>query len=156
MHHRSMRSVRTLSILIIAALVTGGFAAGCSTDGRSVDQPVSTTSPTATSSPSVRSAAVTKLLVFVVENHSLDEMRRDMPYTFDLAEKYGYATGFRALLHPCCPTTSRSRAASTFDVTDDDPPSIHRIPGSSVFGQALARRQDSRAVRRGHAGGTAR
>jgi hypothetical protein len=35
--------------------------------------------------------AVTKLLVFVEENHSLRQMRSQMPYAFGLAQRFGYA-----------------------------------------------------------------
>src|SRR4051794_26142252 len=45
---------------------------------------------TATSRP-----VVTKLLVFVEENHSLAQMKSGMPYTFGLAQTYGYATNYR-------------------------------------------------------------
>src|SRR6478752_4542697 len=37
---------------------------------------------------SVQPAKVAKLLVFVVENHSLDQMRADMPYTAALGKQF--------------------------------------------------------------------
>ena len=46
---------------------------------------------------------VTKLLVFVEENHSLDQMRAGMPYIAGLAEQYGHATDYRATRHPSLP-----------------------------------------------------
>jgi acid phosphatase len=98
-------------------------------------------SPTPTPSPSQASPAsgtVTKLLVFVEENHSLDEMKADMPYTFSLAQKYGYATGWKAITHPSLPNYLAMAGGSTYGVTDDNSPSSHPIPGSSIFGQALA------------------
>lgn len=45
-----------------------------------------------TPQPSATPAAspvVSKVLVFVVENHSLDQMRAQLPYTFSLAERSG-------------------------------------------------------------------
>jgi hypothetical protein len=80
---------------------------------------------------------VTKLLVFVVENHSLDEMRAQMPEAFALAERYGYATQYRALTHPSLPNYLAIAGGSTFGVTDDDSPAGHVIHGPSVFGQAI-------------------
>jgi acid phosphatase len=81
---------------------------------------------------------VSKLLVFVLENHSLDQMRAQLPYTFSLAQRYGYATNYQALTHPSLGNYLAMLGGSTFGVTDDDAPSAHPISGSSVFGQALA------------------
>ncbi len=81
---------------------------------------------------------MTKLLVFVVENHSLDQMSHDMPYTFGLAQKYGYSTAFTALTHPSLPNYLALAGGDMFGVTNDGPPSSHVASGRSVFGQALA------------------
>lgn len=81
---------------------------------------------------------VTKLLVVVEENHSLDQMRTGMPYTFALARRYGYATHYTAISHPSLPNYLAITGGDTFGVTDDDPPTSHPIHGHSVFGQALA------------------
>ena len=40
------------------------------------------------------SGAVTKVLAFIVENHSLGQMKSQMPYTFGLAQRFGYATNY--------------------------------------------------------------
>src|SRR4051812_43426121 len=74
--------------------------------------PVPTPAPAATEA--TRRAAtpsfpkVTKVLVFVVENHSLAQMKTGLPYTFSQARKFGYATHYRARRHPSSRTTSRS------------------------------------------------
>ena len=81
---------------------------------------------------------VTKLLVFVVENHSFDQMRAQMPWTFRLSETYGYATDYTALRHPSLPNYLGIAGGSTFGVADDGPPAAHPLHGTSVFGQALA------------------
>jgi acid phosphatase len=81
---------------------------------------------------------VSKLLVFVVENHSLDQMREGMPYTYSLAERYGRATSYRALTHPSLGNYLAIAGGSTFGVVDDDDPPAHRITGPSVFSAALA------------------
>lgn len=52
---------------------------------------------------SSKSTPVTKLLVFMVENHSLTKMQQEMPFAASLATKYGYADGYHALSHPSLP-----------------------------------------------------
>ncbi|WP_246415938.1 alkaline phosphatase family protein [Nocardioides luti] len=74
----------------------------------------------------------------MVENHSLDQMRTQLPYTFGLAQEHGYATHYAALTHPSLPNYLAIAGGSTFGVTDDDPPVAHPVRGASVFGQALA------------------
>lgn len=78
------------------------------------------------------------------ENHSLTQMQTGMPYLFELAKQYGYATDYHAATHPSLPNYLAIAGGSTFGVSDDAGPSAHPITGASVFGQALA------------AGGTAR
>jgi acid phosphatase len=79
----------------------------------------------------------TKVLVFMVENHSLDEMRAQMPWTAALADRYGYATAYHAMTHPSLPNYLAIAGGSTFGVQDDEDPSSHPIGGPSVFGRAL-------------------
>jgi phosphatidylinositol-3-phosphatase len=96
------------------------------------------TEPAGTRTPS--SAArppVTKLLVFVEENHSLAQMRTGMPYTFGLAERYGYATSYRALRHPSLPNYIAVAGGRMYGIHDDRGPETHPLTGRSVFGQAL-------------------
>jgi acid phosphatase len=99
--------------------------------------PSATGSPRRTSTTAPRSAAVTKLLVVMVENHSLDQMSAGMPYTFGLAQRYGYATDYHAITHPSLPNYLAIASGQTYGVTDDDPPSAHPLPGATVFQQAL-------------------
>jgi len=80
---------------------------------------------------------VSKLLVLIVENHSLDQMRSEMPWTYALAQRHGYATAYRALTHPSLPNYLAIAGGSTFGVTDDHDPSSNPIGGESVFGSAL-------------------
>lgn len=92
-----------------------------------------------TAKPSGAQAAtgVSKLLVLVVENHSLDEMRDEMPWTYALAKRYGYATSYHAMTHPSLPNYLAIAGGSTFGVGDDHDPSAHPLSGPSVFGAAL-------------------
>lgn len=79
----------------------------------------------------------TKLVVFVVENHSLRQMRAGMPFVNHLATRYGYATRYRAITHPSLPNYLAIVGGSTSGVADDKPPSVNLVQGPSVFGQAL-------------------
>lgn len=80
---------------------------------------------------------MTKLLVFVVENHSLDEMRTQMPFLRAIADRYGYADRYTAAAHPSLPNYLAIAGGDTFGVSDDDSPSAHPLSGSSVFGEAV-------------------
>ena len=81
---------------------------------------------------------VTKVLIFVEENHSLAQMQSGMPYAYSLAQQYGYATHYQAITHPSLPNYLAIAAGSTFGIADDNPPSAHPLSGSTVFGQAWA------------------
>lgn len=80
---------------------------------------------------------VTKLLVFVVENHSIQQMRSGMPWLNRLAGRYGYARRYFGLTHPSLPNYLAIAGGDTFGVTDDAPPSAHQIRKPSVFGRAI-------------------
>jgi acid phosphatase len=115
-----MSRVRSIVVLLVVALLS----ASCASIGSSRAQQPDRT--------------VTKLLVYVVENHSLDQMRSGLPHVVELGDRYGYATGYHALTHPSLPNYLAIAGGSTFDVADDHPPADHRLHGQSVFGQALA------------------
>ena len=117
----------------------------------STPSPVTPTPATPTPPPPATSIAVpgggepiSKVLVFLVENHSLDAMRRDMPWTNALAQRYGYATGYRAVAHPSLPNYLAIAGGDTFGITDDHDPAAHPLHGPSVFGQALARHRTAK------------
>jgi hypothetical protein len=116
---------RVLAPLLGCVLLTAGCAA-----------PSSGATPVADRAAS-SSPKVTKLLVVVVENHSLSQMKAGMPKTFTLAKSYAYATGYHAIRHPSLPNYLAIAGGSTFGVADDRPPSAHKVAGRSVFGQAL-------------------
>ncbi len=87
---------------------------------------------------------VSQLLVFVVENHSLQQMRESMPFTARLARRYGYATRYHATTHPSLPNYLAIAGGSTFGVSDDAAPSAHPLRGASVFGRAVRRGSSAR------------
>ncbi len=109
----------------LALVAVAAALAACGSDSSSP-----TTSRTTSSGP-------TKVLVFMVENHSLAEMRSQMPWTAALADGYGYATSYHALTHPSLPNYLAIAGVSTFGVADDADPSSHPVSGPSVFGRAL-------------------
>jgi acid phosphatase len=92
--------------------------------------------PKVAASP-LRPGAVTKVLVFVEENHALRQMKAGMPYTFGLGQRFGYATGYRAVRHPSLPNYIAIAGGQTYGITNDDPPDANPVRGTSVFGQAL-------------------
>jgi hypothetical protein len=130
---------------VIFASVQGGSAAAAqpSPAARSTKKPRPTPTPTPiptptpTPSPSVP-PTVTKVLTFVEENHSLAEMQRGMPYTYSLAQQYGYATNWSAITHPSLPNYLAMAGGSTYGVTDDGSPASHPIGGPDAFGEAVA------------------
>ncbi|HET8559392.1 MAG TPA: alkaline phosphatase family protein [Marmoricola sp.] len=140
-------SARRSAVALLAAALAGTLA-GCggqapagqqqtSSARLSASTPTSTTSP-ATSATATSSKKVTKLLVFVVENHSYGQMKANMPFTWRLAKRFAHATDYHGIRHPSLPNYLAIAGGSTFGVSDDDDPSAHKISGRSVFGQALA------------------
>jgi len=128
-----------LATTVVAGLLTAGC--GSPSSPRATDTGAADTAAPVASSSAPRAAQpkVTKLLVFVEENHSLAQMKKGMPYTFGLAKKYGYATRYRAITHPSLPNYIAITGGKTYGVADDADPSSHQLKGRSVFGQALAR-----------------
>lgn len=105
--------------------------------------PTASATPTPTPTPTVipttvPGTGVTKLLVFIEENHSLAQMQAGMPYTFQQAQKYGYANNYIAIRHPSLPNYIAIAGGDTYGIADDNPPSAHPLSGQTVFGQALA------------------
>jgi acid phosphatase len=78
------------------------------------------------------------VLVFVVENHSSDEMRTGMPWVARLGDRYGHTTAYHGITHPSLPNYLAIAGGSTFGVTDDGDPSVNQAAAPSVFGRALA------------------
>ncbi len=107
--------------------------------------------PAAALSPPTTTGAlpVTKVLVVVEENHSLTQMRTQMPYLDGLAAGYGYATGYTGLTYPSLPNYLAIAGGSTFGVRDDAAPTAHPLHGPSVFGQALSRGRTARLYAEG-------
>ncbi|MEP7036477.1 MAG: alkaline phosphatase family protein [Actinomycetota bacterium] len=128
----------------IVVLAVSGCATSTSPDVARATSPLASPTsapvsvPTSPAPTSARSGAVTKVLVFIEENHSLSEMRSGMPYAFGLASRFGYATGYTSIGHPSLPNYVAIAGGQTYGITDDAQPSHNPIAGTSVFGQALA------------------
>ena len=121
------------------ASTTSPVAASSRTQPAQSDAATRTPTPTPTSAlATAGSGAVTKVLVFIVENHSLSQMKSQMPYTFGLAQRFGYATNYTAIQHPSLPNYVAIAGGQTYGITNDDNPSANPVRGTSVFGQAVA------------------
>jgi hypothetical protein len=109
---------------------------------------VALVSPTAVSSPAraaPSAGSVTKVLVFIEENHSLAQMKAGMPYLYSQAVKYGYATNYRALTHPSLPNYLGIATGDTYGIADDRDPGAHPINPPDVFGATLATRRTAKS-----------
>ncbi len=103
--------------------------------------PAPTPKPTPAPTPTPVPASIntiTKVLVFVEENHSYDQMRLGMPYAATLADKYGYSNNFYAIRHPSLPNYIAMAGGSTNGITANGSPSTYKVKGPSIFGQAIA------------------
>jgi len=79
------------------------------------------------------------VLVVIEENHSVDQMRANMPFLASISDRYGYATHWHALAHPSEPNYLAITGGSTFGVTNDALPAVnapHVGDAQSVFSQA--------------------
>ena len=97
-----------------------------------------TATATAQAVPAKKGQRITKVMVLVVENHSLGQMRGSMPYLASLAKRYGYANDYHGVTYPSLPNYIAITSGSTHGIADDRSPSKHRLRGPSVFGRTIA------------------
>jgi phospholipase C len=90
---------------------------------------------------------VSKILVIMEENHSIDQVfPSHMPYLWSLAQRYGRATAWTDVSHPSLPNYLAIFAGSIFDNPQDCGPATGcQYSGPTVFGQALAAGRTARA-----------
>jgi phosphatidylinositol-3-phosphatase len=132
-HRTAQRPIGRLLLLpVLLALATGGAPAGAAV-ARPAEPATVVAAPARAVSP-----AITKVLTFVVENHSLAQMKASMPYVYRLAKKYAYADHYQAVTHPSLPNYLAMASGGTQGVTDDADPAAHPLGGQTVFDQALA------------------
>lgn len=125
-----------IALVVLTGCTAPGPTSSDSATARTV-APAQTAPPKPTAT--APSNAVTKVLVFVMENHSLSEMRSQMPHAAGLADRFGYATHYSAIRHPSLPNYIAIASGQTHGIADDNDPSVNAVPGgASVFGQAIA------------------
>ena len=149
-----MRSRHLSAGLVLGTLLGTVALTACQTSTTGRATPVSADQRPASDPATSRAGGptpVTNLRVVVVENHSLREMRGQMPATFALAREYGFATRYRALTHPSLPNYLVLAGGSTFGVTETAP---GQPPGARRLGlrPGPRGRKDRAGLRRGHAG----
>jgi hypothetical protein len=146
------RCARTSGTAYAAAaflLATLLVAAGCSSGSSGPPSGLPSSAPTSDrSSPAVTPSETgtstktvgrpSKLLVVVMENHSLRNAMSGMPTLAAAAARYGVATQSYGMTHPSLPNYLSIAGGSTFGVHDDNLPVKHPLQGPSVFGQVLA------------------
>ncbi|MCU1346148.1 MAG: phosphoesterase, partial [Acidimicrobiia bacterium] len=133
-----MSMFRPRRLLGTAALVAVVALAACDPSNPVGHGPAPVSAASPSTAPATALARPTKVLTIVVENHSLDEMRRQMPYSYGLAQRFAYASGYSAITHPSLPNYLAMAGGSIFGVHDDAGPSVHPLEGPSVFDSALA------------------
>ena len=121
----------------VVAASPAGVVASPDTVFTTPPEVVATPAPVVATPAAVKPGAVDKVLVFVEENHSFDQMKAGMPYLYSQAQQYGYATSYTALSHPSLPNYLAIAFGSTFGVTDDAAPSSHPQPAPDVFTAAV-------------------
>jgi hypothetical protein len=136
----SLTAMRPLARLIGGGLA-GCLAAGCSAGPASVAAPApASAAPSPATHAAIAPGGVSKILVIMEENHGTPEVfPTGMPYLWQLARRYAYASDWSAITHPSLPNYLAIFSGSAFN----DPPDCHPGPGCaypapSVFGQALA------------------
>lgn len=135
----SNRLARLAAVTALAGCVlTGTLAADASTLTRDTATATGTGTTSGARSAAPTNVTITKIVTFMVENHSLDQMRTSMPYVHQLATTYAYATNYTAIRHPSLPNYIAIASGSTKGITDDSDPSAHRLRGKTVFDQAIA------------------
>src|SRR5690242_5273089 len=119
-----------VAVVLALALAASACAAGGGSGDQRATRPSGSTATARLSAagPAHRAGtAVTKLMVLVVENHSLAQMRSGMPWTFRQAQRFAYASDYHAIRHPSLPNYLAIAGGSTFGVADDAPPASHPI-----------------------------
>lgn len=124
-------------ILVVSLVLVGCSSGGVTRTAASPSRPGTTTGRSSWPATSP-GPAISKVLVFIEENHSLSQMQTGMPYLYSQAAKFGYATHFSAITHPSLPNYLSIALGSSFGISDDNGPNSHPQSPPDVFGEALA------------------
>jgi len=133
------RRPRRPHLALVPVVLTALLGSLVSTSPASASLPVADPGTPVARPARTHPPAITKVLTFVVENHSLRQMKASMPYVYRLALKHAYADHYRAITHPSLPNYLAIASGATHGVTDDGAPSEHPLDGPTVFDQALAK-----------------
>ena len=87
-----------------------------------------------------------KVLVIIIENHALAQVKTDAPFTYALGTTYGLGTNMVAITHPSKPNYAAIAAGSTMGLTSD---SSKRVKGQSVFGATIKAGRSAKAMMEG-------
>jgi len=87
-----------------------------------------------------------KVLVFVIENRSLAQVKSGAPKLWALGQTYSYATNFKAITHPSLPNYIAMTSGSTQGIKDDAAPSSHKLKVPNVFSGAWANGRTAKVV----------
>jgi len=139
---REVRLLSPLRLLAATGLIAAATACGLGTP--STAAPTVTSATAATTSAPAAAHPVDKVIVFMVENHSLAQMQAGMPRTYAFARRHSYATDYSAIQHPSLPNYIAIAAGSTLGISDDADPSAHRLTGNNVFRQARKHHRTAR------------
>jgi len=109
-----------------AALLAGGLA-------------TASAAPAAAAQPCTGAASprVQHVVVILMENKDETSVigSGQAPYLNQLARACAMAADYHGVAHPSLPNYLALTGGSTFGVTDDKPPSVHRLGGASIFSQ---------------------
>ena len=137
-----------------AAVMAGGVSSQPAQVGTTPQSTkVSPVSQSTTVSAMPKATAVStrpsKVLVVVLENHGVASALRQMPNLAAHARGYARASSYYAGTHPSLPNYLVMAGGSTFGVKNSTGPAYHRLPGSSVFGQVIARGRTAKTYAEG-------
>jgi hypothetical protein len=124
----------TAAVTGLAAGTQHNFRLHCSNSAGAADG----ANATFTTSAVPVTRKISKILTIIEENHGFASMWSGMPYLRSLAQQYGYADHYHAVVHPSLPNYLAMAAGSTFGVTANC--TVRSCPqsGPTVFDQAIA------------------
>jgi phosphatidylinositol-3-phosphatase len=133
-------------LVLVGTLLSAGCSAG-SPAGTAAAAATSTASARPTASSAGRPGQLSKILVIMEENHSIQQIfPGGMPYLWTLAQRYAYATDWSDVTHPSLPNYLAIFGGSDFNRPQDCLPAAGcTYSGPSVFGQALSRGETAKA-----------
>jgi acid phosphatase len=88
----------------------------------------------AATKPKPKPVPTDKVLVIVIENHALVQIKKEAPFTYGLGTKYGLATNMQAITHPSKPNYAIITMGETRGLTSD---SGKTTKGPTVFGATI-------------------